>query len=247
MMHIFKSFSFITIPLLLIGSVAFSDDLYNQGKYAEASLKWLGEPNKTWATYYNIGNSFYKAGQPGKAVAYFEKALSDAPRSEKSDIRHNLDLATQKLKDSGFHQDNLSFWYGKIVPFFKHGYTQIFGLLLLLCATSLNFFLISYFRKKQTLSWRAMGSPLPIGLICLTLLFSTVFFIGNFAQKTTLGAVISENIVAKSGPGDKFTDLFKLYPGTTIVITGEKQDNWFQVRFSIGNIGWVHEKDLLLY
>lgn len=47
--------------------------------------------------FYNLGNSYYRLGQVGYAILYYEKALEISPGDE--DVLHNLELAKLNLKD----------------------------------------------------------------------------------------------------------------------------------------------------
>ena len=65
------------------------------------------------------------------------------------------------------------------------------------------------------------------------------------AKQTPIAIVTADLVAAKSGPSDTFTELFKVTAGTKVEVTGESRDGWTQIRFSLGNVGWIMEKDLL--
>lgn len=55
--------------------------------------------------YYNIGNTYYRLGNIGKAVLYYERALRLDPSNK--DARANLDFVNSNIK--GLPEDNSSF------------------------------------------------------------------------------------------------------------------------------------------
>ena len=51
----------------------------------------------SWELFYNIANVYYRRGEPGPAIRYWEKAALLAPANP--DIAHNLNIAREQLND----------------------------------------------------------------------------------------------------------------------------------------------------
>ena len=67
---------------------------YNNGKFDDALKLLLKQPNSA-GKFFNIGNVYYKKGDLGKSIGFWEKAKTYSPRDK--DIRHNLNLAMSKV------------------------------------------------------------------------------------------------------------------------------------------------------
>ena len=66
------------------GAIAVYDSILNSG-YSSTKL------------YYNLGNAYFKAGQNGKAIVYYNKALALSPTD--ADTKYNLAVANSFVKD----------------------------------------------------------------------------------------------------------------------------------------------------
>jgi len=66
---------------------------YAQGRYAQATEAYLNILNagfESGALHYNLGNTYYRLGEPGEAVQHYEKAKRFRPDDARID--HNLDM-----------------------------------------------------------------------------------------------------------------------------------------------------------
>lgn len=67
-----------------------------------------------------------------------------------------------------------------------------------------------------------------------------------FYSKDTVEAIVAGDLIqVRSGPGETFTELTKLPAGSTVYPTRQSRDGWIQVRFLLGNVGWVMEKEVI--
>ena len=239
-------FGLILIFSILITSVGYSNDaarsLYDQGKYQEALEVLQKEGLSTAADYYNAGNVYFRIGKQGQALAYYEKANALSPGS--SDIRFNLQLTKESLEKAGSLPRDKSFWFGFFVPIARQIPEEFVDLLLAVVTVGLA--LVSLRLKRSGLPLqRALTHSsflITLGLWALTgaLTAATVM-----AHSAKMGAIVADLSVARSGPNETFTELFKLPAGTTVQLTGETREGWHQVRFSLGNVGWIGDKDLI--
>lgn len=81
---------------------------YNNKNYPDAIEKYTRiEKNGAVsdALYYNLGNSYYRNGQKGKAVLNYERALKINPRNEHA--KANLDFVRMKLTDESIADENI--------------------------------------------------------------------------------------------------------------------------------------------
>ena len=77
-----------------------ANDAYSMGQYETALNDYIEiEKNgyQSYKLYYNMGNAWYKTGNMGKAILYYEKALKLNPAGE--DALNNLQIAKLQTLD----------------------------------------------------------------------------------------------------------------------------------------------------
>lgn len=77
-----------------------ADSAYSADRFEEAAQlyrKAIAEYGSSAELYYNLGNSYYRLGSPGKAIVAYERALRIDPTF--SDARTNLDFVNSRLPD----------------------------------------------------------------------------------------------------------------------------------------------------
>lgn len=230
----------------LINSVGFSQEtarsLYDQGKYQEA-LEVLNKSGLSTASdYYNAGNVYFRLGKVGQALAYYEKANALSPNVP--DIRFNLNLAKDSLEKSGSLPKDKSFWLGTFIPLARQIPEEFVDLLLAVVTVGFALVCLRLKRLGLTVQKAVTQSSFltTLGIWALTCALTAGTII---AHRTKMAAVVADLSSARSGPNETFTELFKLPAGTTVHLTGETREGWHQVRFSLGNVGWIGDKDLI--
>jgi tetratricopeptide (TPR) repeat protein len=227
---------------LLANAQELASTLYDQGKYQEALEVLEKNGLRSAADYYNAGNCHFRLGKLGRALAYFEKADAMAPGNE--DIRYNLRFVEASLEKTGALARNLSFWSSRVIPFVRGVPEPFFDLLLALATSALAW--ISYRAKRQGLRFRqAFSHPAFLTVLSIWALTGALTSLAMMAHGVQYAAVVADSGVARSGPSETFTELFKIPAGSKVELTGESREGWAQVRFSLGNVGWIMEKDLL--
>lgn len=215
--------------------------LYNQGKYSES----LEQPHKTGlktaADYYNAANCLFKLGKLGTAYGYFLKSSSLSPSND--DIRFNLALTKKLLSQSSSAPQMHSFWVNIFIPFSRQygALPECFFIL-----TCLGFLFCTRKAQKGMVKYsEVLKRPVFILGCSLLILGLSTLITFAVAQRTNLGVVVSDIVVVRSGPGDKFTELTKLVAGANFKLNDEKNSTWRQIEFTSGNIGWIEEKDII--
>lgn len=77
-----------------------ADSAYTDDDFATAAALYtqaISEQGPSAKLYYNLGNSYYRAGKPGNAILSYERALRLDPTDE--DIRYNLDFVNSRIVD----------------------------------------------------------------------------------------------------------------------------------------------------
>ena len=190
--------------------------------------------------YYNIGNCYYKLGNLGKSILYYNKALKLAPSDQ--DIRHNLEVANARTtnKINAVPQFFLNRWAAAFRgAVSSNGWAQIS-----LAAFALTLALTLIFLLSRTATVRKVTFS---GGIVFLLLFviSTVNAASQKRQQTRSGdAIVMQNAVpVKSSPDREGKDLFVLNEGAKVTVT-DKLGGWSQVEIASGNKGWIENRNI---
>jgi len=185
------------------------------------------------ALYYNLGNIYYRKGERGKAILWFERAKHLAPRD--SDIDYNLSLARSHLKDE------------------KPGLVE--RAILLLGNSELGIltiFLVWIFfgllgLKILRLVQGEMWPTLSLWISGLLLLFFGGWFVSHsYLDNLPMAIVKSPPGEVRNGPGQDYAVGFTIPEGSKVLVL-EKRPDWFQVGVpQQGLKGWMPSKEVEL-
>ncbi|MBR4968880.1 MAG: tetratricopeptide repeat protein [Alistipes sp.] len=190
--------------------------------------------------YYNLANAYFKQGEMGKAILYYNKALRIAPSQD--DIRHNLALAEAQTKDriTVIPEFFLNRWLRTVRNAMSCTAWSVLSLLSL--ALILVFALL--FLLASRIRWRKVGFYCAV---CAAVLFIVTTAFALSSRKDMLShneaIVLSSAISVKSSPDRSATDLFVLHEGTKVRILSE-MDEWNEVVIADGKKGWVEAKNI---
>jgi tetratricopeptide (TPR) repeat protein len=213
-------------------------EFYSAGNYREALAQWASLYNtgyRSASLEYNIGNAFFKLNNIPGAILYYERALLLKPADE--DIIYNLQIARTMVVDKFETIPELFFvnWFNFLslsLSTNTWAYISLFSFILLLLFFSLYIY-SSRYRNKVTGFWAAV--------FMLIISVSSVTF--ALRNRTLVynnhGAIIFSPLVnGKSSPDSSGNDLFVLHEGTKVTIEDEVGE-WYEIRLSDGNKGWV--------
>src|SRR6266700_7137667 len=92
-----------------------ANKLYKQGKHSEAAAnyqKLIQAGRVSAALYFNLGNSFFKSGQIGRAIAAYRQAERITPRDP--DLRANLRFARNQIQGPTLAVNSWQRWLRKL-------------------------------------------------------------------------------------------------------------------------------------
>ncbi|WP_308757174.1 tetratricopeptide repeat protein [uncultured Bacteroides sp.] len=214
------------------------DSAYVRNDYASAiqiyeSLLKKGEAAEV---YYNLGNSYYKAGDIAKAILNYERALLLQPGN--ADIRANLEIARSKTIDKVVSVPDIFFvaWTKSLINCLSvDAWAKLGVAFFILLLVSFSFFFFS----KQIM-WKKSGFI--AGLICLVLVVVSNVFASE--QKSKLmnrneAIILSPSVTVRSTPSESGTSLFILHEGHKIEIKDNSMREWKEIRLEDGKVGWV--------
>ncbi len=235
--------------LFAIGlSAAFADEstrdflngveLYNEGDYDAAVqnlLKVAESGIQNGKLFYNLGNAYFKAGDIGRAMLWYERALKLIPNDP--DLRFNHDYVMTRLKDERVEKESPVF---RILFFWKHVLSplQIQWAGIILNCLFWGILAVRLVLKKR----RILGVEGVLALVLsLVFILTSVYtcYENKFQQKAI---IVSDEVSIRSGLSDDSTELFVLHAGTRVLVRKTSKD-YYRIRFSEDKIGWVKAED----
>lgn len=216
---------------------------YIEGNYAKAVEEYsaiVEGGEYSMKLYYNLANAYFKLGETGKAILYYNKALRLSPSQE--DVRHNLAIAEAQTKDriTVIPEFFLNRWL-RIV---RNSMSCMAWSILSLATLALCLAFGLLFLLASAIRWRKAGFYCAL---CGILLFiaTTSFAISsrNDMLSHDEAIVMSSAISVKSSPDRSATDLFVLHEGTKVHILSE-MDEWCEVVIADGKKGWTETKNI---
>jgi len=219
-------------------------EFYSAGEYQKALDLWMelyNTGNRSTNLDYNIGNANFKLDNIPGALLFYERAHLLKPADE--DINYNLQIARTRVVDRFKDIPVLFFvrWYDFVsLVVSSNSWAKISLISFILCLFALSiYFYTSIFKYK------VLGFWLAIALFILSLV-SLAFTLRNKSLVyDSRSAIIFNPVVnGKSSPDASGTDLFILHEGTKVKVEGDKVGEWFEIRLSDGNKGWVPANSL---
>ena len=190
--------------------------------------------------YYNLANAYFKEGEVGKSVLFYNRALRLAPGNE--DVRYNLAVAETMTKDK----------IERIPEFFavawmrtlRHtmGCTAWSLLSLVLLAGMLGLLLL--YLLSQRIGLRKAGF---YGTLAAFVLFVLTTWFAVLERREILrsdeAVVMVASSAVKSSPDRAATDLFMLHEGTKATVTASL-DDWCEITLADGKKGWIESRKI---
>ncbi len=176
--------------------------------------------------YYNLGNTYYRQGELGKAIVNYRKARRLLPRN--ADIVANLKLAKYSTEDKEFSNEVPAVIRGILPWFFLLNQNE-----LMCCAASLYGILMIMLFLFVVFKYLWLRKYL--------LGFSVALFIAVVSLGVKIyhedgvgrGVVVVTKCQVRYGPGEEYEPKFEIHNGAECVIEEEK-DDWYRVYVNVG-------------
>lgn len=214
------------------------DSAYMRDDYASAIQIYenLLKKGEAADVYYNLGNSYYKAGDIAKAILSYERALLLQPGN--ADIRANLEIARSKTIDKVVPVPEIFFvsWAKSLINSMSiDAWAKLGVVFFILLLVSLYLFFFS----KQIV-WKKTGFIAGLVLLAFVIL-SNVFASQQKSELTNRNdaIVLSPSVTVRSTPSDSGTSLFILHEGHKVEIKDNSMREWKEIRLEDGKVGWV--------
>lgn len=218
---------------------------YQKGDYQKAlegyqSLVSAGY--ESGSLYYNLGNTYFKLGQRGPAVLYYEKARQVMPND--ADLKSNLSFALSEVEEgeAGWRRDLMEFLtrLGSVEDLFVWSSVWFFIL-----AGLVVFFIL--FPGKIRLKDGNKLSPWSlwamVGCVCVFVALVSVTGLTFGEQSKSRAVAVKAGGEVRFEPKSEGTVHYALAEGARVEIL-EKKDDWALVKRRDGKRGWVEEEYL---
>ncbi|MEW6040427.1 MAG: tetratricopeptide repeat protein [Elusimicrobiota bacterium] len=210
-----------------------ANSYYEKGNYANATviLEMLISDYhvQNFSVLYNLGNSYYRQNNIGKAVLNYERAYLLNHRDE--DLKHNLLFVKSGIKD--IEPQNL---LKKMFIFFSTGEISFIFTLF----NFLFFGVLCLFIKTKHRSSKILIRRLELSLLIL-LLVSGMWCMARIIEEGKIYGVIISSSEVRSGPNSNYSAGISLTEGKRVMILGEEGD-WYAVGLPVEKYkGWVEK------
>lgn len=211
---------------------------YNAGKYNDAVRTYqyvVGKGYESPVLYFNLGNSFYKAGNATYAILNYERAKKLTANDE--DINYNLELARKQIVDNIIPLPEPGFlgWWKQLIALRT---ADQWGLQSLI-AFFVFLVIFGLFLFSRTSQMKRIGFWISVVALGYSV---TTYSFGSHLRKNIVNhnsAVITErSLRVKGSPSETGTELFIIHEGLTVQITDNLGD-WVEIRLPDGNKGWA--------
>ena len=216
--------------------------LYQAGDYEGALGAWL-EPYEdgleSGELHYNIGNSYFKLGELGRSILFYERARVELPRDES--VLANLELARSLTADQitplpGFWVPRVVSWAVQLIP---RGWLIAIGTLMYLTLAATLLFRLLSSRPPPWTRHAAAAAAI------LTIVVGTNLLIREYGfGRAERGVILQAEAAVQSAPSDDPSlQLFTIHEGTVVRID-RRSSGWLEVVLEDGKVGWVRAGSL---
>ena len=220
-------------------------EYYTASNYQEALKEWLDIYNTGYRSAeldYNIGNAYFKLSNVPGAILFFERARLLRPAD--NNINYNLQIARTLVVDKFEEIPELFFvrWFdflSLLLPTNTWAVISLVSFIFSLILLSVYIYSSGY-RIKVLGFWAAL-------LFLIISASSLAFTIRNksLVFDSNKAVIFTPSLNGKSSPDNSGTDLFILHEGSKVTIE-DHVGEWYEIKFSDGNKGWVPSNSLTI-
>ncbi len=215
-----------------------ANTLYINGDYAGAAAAYEALSAEGYVggkLFYNLGNAYFKAGELGRAVLNYNKALKLVPNDR--DAAYNLAVANGYVKDKidAVPEFFLSRWIRAWRSSLDSNAWAARSLVLLAAALAG----VLVFLLEERRGWRKAGF-VAAAVFFVLFVFAVVFAAVEKKEFTEASeaVVMVQAVSVKSAPEKGGSDLFIIHEGTKVDVLSSF-DGWTEIMIADGNKGWV--------
>lgn len=210
-----------------------ANSLYKESKYAEAAAEYEKAFEKGYESgnlYYNLGNSYFKTGDFGRAILNYERARLSIARD--SDLKSNYNYAKSLLNLGP--EPFPGGWLVRYVDRVSEGSNINF---LTVCVSSLYALICLFLILKMFFNGTIRFYKTSICVLIVFFIFGSVCLYRKVHYLNSAAIVIDKEALIKFEPFNSATTFFSLQQGSKVEII-EKSGDWYKLKRSDGKSGW---------
>ena len=222
-------------------SFQYGNERYAGGDY-EAALEAYRQAEATGYVsgplLYNMGNAYYRLGELGQAIRYYEKARRLMPGSD--NLLHNLDLARTEADVPAPARPTSVWtsWPQRLAAAVGVGALFGLGLFFYLIAAGIAGYRI-WTGRRGAWQRRGLAVALAFGLLLIGLAYATA--LGTAADRRAV--VVAEQAAVRTSPSVRAASEADVREGFVLDVL-RRQPGWLEVRLPDGTEGWVEAESI---
>ena len=190
--------------------------------------------------YFNLGNTFARRGELGRAVTYYLRAQRLDPRDP--DISANLDWVRGHITDLELSDAPLPLFVAQFVWLARYLTVAEWSLLVLLLVwLVVGLVAWGWYQGRFSDSLRRTALVAGAVLAITVVVFAWRWHGQEIARQAV---VVAPEVSVLSGPDNSFPVLFKVHDGLTVLVEG-RQQGWVRISLGGESLGWLPEAAVL--
>lgn len=228
------------VPLFAQNNTLFerATEAYNAGEFNKAIEFYdtiLSNGQHSAALYFNLGNAYYKLGEIGPSIYYYEKALLLNPSD--AEIKNNLSYANNMRLDAIEAMPKTAFarfYEATIQQLSFDGWAYLaVAMIFLFVACYVSYYLINSSTYKRI---TFITSLFAMGLCVVSVLFAYLQY--EKYQANNPAIIFSREVTITSEPNGDSERIFALHEGTKVNVE-ESFEDWKKIKIADGQTGWL--------
>lgn len=220
-----------------------ADSLYRAAEYQEAAEAYEAVLTSGFTSadlYYNLGNTYYRMGETGRAILNYERALRLKPSM--SDAKENLALANAHTVDRITTLPQLfvvRWWNSLTTAITPSGWRIIW--LVMLAIVGIGIVLL---RTGRSGALRKAGlATAAVSLLLLLLATALLISSTRYYNAHPYAIITDQTVTLKASPDNKSIDKMILHEGTKVKVLDDLT-GWYKVSIADGTTGWCQQNTM---
>ena len=203
---------------------------YAAGRFAEAAEQYqtaIAAGETSAAVFYNLGNAWYRAGDMGRAILNYERALALEPRHPEAAA--NIRLAREKARSLELRKN----WWE---TFASRATTTHYAV-----TAAIGFWVFAFAAAALLLRRRRSATLITaciVGLLTCAIGVSGAYALETGTRGQSLAIVVDKKVDARLATADNANTVLTLPPGSEIKVLSTRGD-WMYVALPNELRGWI--------
>jgi Tetratricopeptide repeat/Bacterial SH3 domain len=222
-----------------------ANHFYEHGEFMKAAKTYLQLDTAGYESgnlYFNLGNTYFKMGQKGRAILYYEKAHYLIPNDPL--LKTNLDIALTSVNEGEINWRHEFFRsLAFLAPLDQLTLTSAVCFYLFILLLIILVLIPNLIRDKETAKIKTWYRSILISCSCLLFLLvslTTLTYLDRF-QVHAVAIKDSTPVFSEPNPGGMI--YFHLVEGSRILVNQTKGE-WCLIKRQDGKRGWVEQHNL---